>query len=82
MRSKTIMVLLALVFGGLAIFAGQKYIERQSGRARHLVQVVERPAPTQTIVVAAVPLKFGMELSRAHLREIAGPKAPSPAAPL
>jgi pilus assembly protein CpaB len=39
------------------------------------VQVVQKPAaPTQTIVVAALPLRFANEVTRQHLREIAWPE--------
>lgn len=65
------MILLAVTFGGLAIFAAQKYLDRQSSRLRE-VQVVQKPAvPTQTVVVAAMPMRFGQEVTRQHLREIA-----------
>jgi Flp pilus assembly protein CpaB len=83
-RSRTfVMILLAVAFGALAIFAGQKYLDREASRFRS-VQVVQKPAaPTQTIVVAALPLRFANEVTRQHLREIAWPedavpKAPSP----
>jgi pilus assembly protein CpaB len=77
-RSKTVvMILLAVVFGAMAIFAGQRYLDRQSSRFRE-VQLVPKPAPTQTIVVAALPLKFGVEVTRQHLREIAWPEGSVP----
>ncbi|HVL72851.1 MAG TPA: Flp pilus assembly protein CpaB [Beijerinckiaceae bacterium] len=79
MRSKTIMmIVMAVVFGTMALFAGQKWLDRQSDRLRE-VQVVAKPAaPAQTIVVAAVPLRFGTELTRQHLREIAWPEGALP----
>ncbi len=68
------MILLAVTFGALAIFAGQKYLDREASRFRS-VQVVQKPAtPTQTIVVAALPLRFANEVTRQHLREIAWPE--------
>jgi len=77
-RSKTVvMILLAVVFGAMAIFAGQRYLDRQSSRFRE-VQLVPKPAPTETIVVAALPLKFGVEVTRQHLREIAWPEGSVP----
>src|SRR5215207_7794372 len=71
------MILLAVVFGAIAIFAGQRYLDRQSSRFRE-VQLVPKPAPTETIVVAALPLKFGVEVTRQHLREIAWPEGSVP----
>src|SRR5215207_8190221 len=71
------MILLAVVFGAMAIFAGQRYLDRQSSRFRE-VQLVPKPAPTETIVVAALPLKFGVEVTRQHLREIAWPEGSVP----
>src|SRR5829696_5837825 len=71
------MILLAVVFGAMAIFAGQRYLDRQSSRFRE-VQLVPKAAPTQTIVVAALPLKFGVEVTRQHLREIAWPEGSVP----
>jgi pilus assembly protein CpaB len=77
-RSKTlIMIGLALVFGVAAIFAGQKWLERQSSRLRP-IQVVQKPVTTATVVVAASPLRFGTELTRQHLREIAWPEGSVP----
>ena len=75
MRSRTlVMILLAVVFGAMAIFAGQKYLERQASRMKPVEVAVRMPEPpAQTIVVAAMPLKFGAEVSRQQLREIAWP---------
>jgi pilus assembly protein CpaB len=78
-RSKTIMmIVMAVVFGTMALFAGQKWLDRQSNRLRE-VQVVAKPAaPAQTVVVAALPLRFGTELTRQHLREVAWPEGAAP----
>ncbi|KAA2234951.1 Flp pilus assembly protein CpaB [Salinarimonas soli] len=76
MRSKTlVMIALAAVFGFVAIFAGQKWLDRQSGqRLREMQVVAARPAaPTATLVVAALPLRWGTEITRQHLREVAWP---------
>lgn len=78
MRSKTIMmILMAVVFGTAAIFAGQKWLDRQSSRLQAM-QPVARPAATQKVVVAAVPLRFGSEIGREHLREIEWPQGALP----
>ena len=71
------MIVMAVVFGAMAIFAGQKWLDRQSSRLR-AEQVVIKPAPTQTIVVAASSLRFGMEVTRQQLREISWPEGAMP----
>jgi pilus assembly protein CpaB len=71
------MIVLALAFGVMAILAGQKWLDRQSSRLRE-AQVVQKPAPTQTIVIAALPLRFGNDVTRQHLREIAWPEGALP----
>jgi pilus assembly protein CpaB len=77
-RSKTLMmIVMALVFGAAAIFAGQKWLDRQSSRLAAM-QPVARPMAMQKIVVAAVPFPFGTELSREHLRELDWPEGALP----
>jgi pilus assembly protein CpaB len=80
MRSKTlVMIALAAVFGFIAILAGQRWLDRQSGQRLREMQVVERPvAPAATLVVAALPLRWGTELTRQHLREVAWPAGALP----
>ena len=39
----------------------------------------KKPVSTRTIVVAAKPLRFGNEVTREHLREVAWPEASLPA---
>jgi pilus assembly protein CpaB len=70
-RSKSlIMVVLAVAFGVMAIFAGQRWLDRQAAAQR----VVREPALAKpietTIVVAKTPLKFGTEVTHSHLTEI------------
>ncbi|HEX2725366.1 MAG TPA: Flp pilus assembly protein CpaB [Beijerinckiaceae bacterium] len=79
MRSKTlIMIGLALVFGVAAIFAGQKWLERQSSRLRPVEVAAPKPVATVKVVVAAAPLRFGTEVTRQHLREVAWPEGAVP----
>lgn len=74
MRSKTlIMIALAGIFGVLAVVAGGKWLDRQAGQRLQQVQVIEKPVSTRTLVVAALPLRFGMEVTRQHLREVPWP---------
>jgi pilus assembly protein CpaB len=77
-RSKTIMmIVMALVFGAAAVFAGQRWLDRQSSRLRDM-QVVAKPVSTQKVVVAAIPFAFGTEITREHLREIDWPQGAVP----
>jgi len=79
MRSKTIiMIALAGIFGVLAVVAGQKWLDRQAGQRLRDMQVVARPAPVRTVVVAALPLRWGVEITRQHLREVAWPADAAP----
>jgi pilus assembly protein CpaB len=72
------MIGLAALFGLLAVFIAQTWLnsqaERMKAREARPQQVV-----TQTIVVASKPLRFGMELQRGYLREIPWPEGSLPA---
>lgn len=73
MRSKTvIMIALALVFASMAVLTGHKWLDRLSSQRLREIQVV-KPVSTRTIVVAAVPLKFGTEITRKQLAELPWP---------
>ena len=68
--STMIMIAVAVVFGLLAVFVAQAWLNSQAEmRARNL-DAQKKPLATQTIVVAAKPLRFGAELSGMSLREI------------
>jgi pilus assembly protein CpaB len=66
------MIALAIVFGGLSVIAGNRWLSRQASLQRQQIvqQPAQAPAPTGTIVVAAAPLRYGMELSERQLREM------------
>ena len=72
MRSSTIiMVAVAAVFGLLAVFVAQSWINRQAdARMKSLEAQKAAPAATRTLVVAARPLRFGNEITAAALREL------------
>jgi pilus assembly protein CpaB len=75
-----IMVGLAIVFGALAVLAGQRWLTRQADAYRRQAPVAQSaPMPTNTIVVAAQPLRYGMELSARNLREVPWPSDTLPA---
>jgi pilus assembly protein CpaB len=71
-RSSTIiMVAVAVVFGLLAVFVAQTWLNRQAdARLRSIEAQQTAPAPTHTLVVAARPLRYGSELTAAMLREL------------
>jgi pilus assembly protein CpaB len=79
MRASTVvMVGFAVVFGLLAVFIAQAWLNNQADmRARN--QDVGKPAvATQTIVVAKQALRFGTELSGAMLEEVPWPSQALP----
>lgn len=78
-----IMIGVALVCAALSIFSGKTWLDRQaSARLQQIDQMNAKatPAPvvTETIVIAAKPLKFGMPLTRDMLREMPWPAGHRP----
>jgi len=71
MRASTlVMIGFAVVFGLLAVFIAQSWLSSQAAlQAKN--QQPARTASTQTIVVAKEPLRYGMELTAAMLKEVA-----------
>lgn len=71
--SAVLMIVVALVFGALAVFVAQSWLNTQN-QAR----LKEVPAPvavkTRTIVVASAPLRFGVEVNARNLREVPWPE--------
>ena len=63
-RSNLLVLLVAIVMGGVAAFMARNWIAAQATVA---------PAPVGTIVVAAAPLTFGTTLTRDNIREISWP---------
>src|SRR5215218_2975032 len=60
-RGNLIVLLIAIVIGGIAAFMASRWMERNA---------VATPAKTGTIVTAAIPLVFGAELTRDNVLEI------------
>jgi pilus assembly protein CpaB len=79
MRASTlVMIGFAVVFGLLAVFIAQSWLSSQAAmQAKN--QQPARTASTQTIVVAKEPLRYGMELTAAALKEVAWAGAAVPA---
>jgi pilus assembly protein CpaB len=72
------MIAFAVVFGLLAVFVAQSWLNNQAAlRMKNLE--AKKPAATRTIVVAAKPLRFGDEVSGSALREIEWPGEAVPA---
>lgn len=71
MRASTIVMIgFAVLFGLLAVFIAQSWLNSQAEMRMKSLEAQKKPLATQTIVVAAKPLRYGMELSAPMLREI------------
>jgi pilus assembly protein CpaB len=77
--STVIMIAVAAVFGLLAVFVANAWLNRQAEERMRSLEAQQKPVVGDTIVVAAKPLRFGAELSSSVLREIAWPAAAAPA---
>lgn len=67
------MVAFAVVFGLLAVFIAQAWLNGQAERRMRSLEANKKTIATNTIVVAAQRLPFGIELAREHLREVPWP---------
>lgn len=80
MRASTIvMIAFAIVFGLLAVFVAQSWLNNQAALRMKNLEAQKTPVTTRTIVVAAKPLRFGAEVASGALREIAWPEGAIPA---
>ena len=70
-----VMLLVALVLGGLSVFAARNWIERQ---VKGNVTAKKTDTSTVKIVVARTRLNFGDKIKDEHLTEISWPKASVP----
>lgn len=79
MRASTIiMIAFAVVFGVLAVFVAQSWLNNQTAMRMKSLEAQKKPASTHTVVVAAKPLRFGVELSKNTLREVGWPEDAQP----
>src|SRR4029453_9809065 len=76
--SNIVMIAFAVVFGLLAVFVAQAWLNNQAEMRMKSLEANKKPTVTKTIVVAAKPLRFGVELTADHLREIAWPDTTLP----
>ncbi len=80
MRSSTIIMIgFAVVFGLLAVFVAQAWLSSQAEMRAKNFEAQKKPIATQTLVVAARPLRFGAELGAMSLRELPWPNEAVPA---
>jgi len=73
------MIGFAVVFGLLAVFIAQAWLNNQAAMRAKSMQAHDKPVATQTVVVAAKPLRFGAELNAAALKEMPWPEGALPA---
>ncbi len=80
MRTSTIvMVGFAVLFGLLAVFLAQTWLNNQAELRLRSLEARKKLAPAHTIVVASRPLRFGDELGALSLREVPWPDDALPA---
>jgi pilus assembly protein CpaB len=78
-RSSTvIMIVIAVLFGVMAVFLAQSWLHSQAEIRARSMQASHRPPAAQTIVVAARPLRYGHQLAAESLREIPWPEGVLP----
>jgi pilus assembly protein CpaB len=73
-----IMICVAAVFGLLAVFIANTWLNRQADERMRSLEANKKPVVGDTLVVAARPLRFGTELSPSVLREIPWPDSAAP----
>jgi pilus assembly protein CpaB len=73
------MVGFAVVFGLLAVFVAQAWLNRQAELRLRNIDPKPPAVATRAIVVATSPLRFGTKLTASMLREVAWPEAAIPA---
>jgi pilus assembly protein CpaB len=76
--STIVMIAFAVMFGLLAVFVAQSWLNSQAEQRMRSLEANKKPVSTSTIVVASKPLRFGNELSAAQLREAPWPEASLP----
>jgi pilus assembly protein CpaB len=77
--STIVMIGFAVLFGLLAVFIAQSWLNSQAEMRMRSLEANRKPIETQTVVVASKPLRFGAELGPSSLREIAWPEGAVPA---
>jgi pilus assembly protein CpaB len=78
-KNTIVMVGIAVVFGLLAVFVAQGWLNYQAELSRKVVQPKSKPVATRTIVIAAGPMRFGTHVSADSLKEVTWPDEALPA---
>jgi pilus assembly protein CpaB len=78
-KNTIVMVGIAVVFGLLAVFVAQGWLNYQAEQSRKVAQPKAKPVATRTIVIAAGPMRFGAHVLADNLREVAWPDEALPA---
>ena len=73
-----VMILLAIVCGGGAMWAGGRWLDNASAARLREIEATRPSVTFGTLVVAAEPLRFGTPLSRRAVREIPWPDGDLP----
>src|ERR1043165_371209 len=73
------MVGIAVVFGLLAVFVAQGWLNYQADLSRRNVAPAPKAVATRTIVVAGGPMRFGTHVAADNLREVSWPEGAIPA---
>jgi pilus assembly protein CpaB len=76
--STIVMIVFAAVFGLLAVFIAQTWLNNQAEMRMKSMEAQKKPIPTRTVVVASKPLRFGQELNASVLREVEWPEGAVP----
>jgi pilus assembly protein CpaB len=76
--STFVMIGFAAVFGLLAVFIAQAWLNNQANQRAKAIESTARPPAAKTIVVAKQPLRFGTELSASMLEEVPWPAGAVP----
>jgi len=78
-KNTIVMVGIAVVFGLLAVFVAQGWLNYQAELSRKTIAPKPQQLATRTIVVAAAPMRFGAHVVPDGLREVSWPDAAIPA---
>ncbi len=77
--STLVMIGFAVLFGLLAVFVAQSWLNSQAEQRMKSLEAQQKPTATATIVVAGKPLRYGNELSSMSLKEMPWPNEALPA---
>ncbi|MGP0094928.1 MAG: Flp pilus assembly protein CpaB [Xanthobacteraceae bacterium] len=76
--STVVMIAFAVVFGLLAVFVAQTWLNNQAELRMKSLEAHKQPVNARTIVVASKPLRFGNEVTAQALREVPWPEEALP----